>query len=147
MRDWLTKADKFYQDSKRAIYPPFTKASAGYLLHLSIELYLKAYLIDRNEITTDTALRRAGHDLERLFKRCMKLEPLFEYVYQGDHKDQLDWIEYLNGFGYPDGGVRYGFTASTDLPEDVHTYFENLVVLVEQAINKTRVITELIYSD
>ena len=141
----MQKAEGFYADSQFTFYPPFSPGTSGYLLHLAIELYLKAFLIDRGQFGSPKQLRMSGHDLERLFKRCVRVEKVLLYAYQDQKTDQLDWMKRINPFGYPDGGVRYALGGKPRLDKDIHNYFDNLVGMITDTVNGKKVITDLVY--
>lgn len=86
-----------YLSEKRNLHIP------AYLLHWSIELYLKAFLLHHEKF-------EKGHDLNRLFRVCTTLDPKINELSLRTPDvpyDQSYWIDKINPYGKDEGGLRY----------------------------------------
>ena len=96
---WLELADDTYETSRREMFKRISEKNLlhvpAYLLHWSVELYLKAFLLHH-----DAFVR--GHNLNTLFIRCLAIDQrLNDISFRNDEVpfDQKYWIEKINIYG------------------------------------------------
>jgi hypothetical protein len=136
LSSWLTLADNAYNSSKYlSLNPQFGIAVFIYLLHWSIELYLKAFLLNCDVQVID-------HKLASLYNKCVKYDGSFNsFVYRG--REQKYWIKWLDIAGAKDGGVRYLHKDRTSyvFPGDINEAFQNLISYIKSKVNMNKDIT------
>lgn len=104
---WIELANDVYAESKELMYKKLSGHKMlhvpAYLLHWSIELYLKAFLLQHDN-------SKKGHDLNHLFKLCVDIDQKINdqclRTKDAPH-DQLYWINLINPYGKEEGGLRY----------------------------------------
>lgn len=147
---WLELADDAFQTSKKLMYErlskkPFKLHLPAYILHLSIELYLKAFLMNNNVFFNHGT---KGHDLNFLFDKCLSIKPDLDTIClqsTNSKYKQSYWINHINEFG-KNGGLRYlsrkrvrwNFCVLT------YDYLDDLVNYINRNTDKNKVINTFI---
>lgn len=140
---WIRKADEVYRASRDlTLVPIYSGAVPMFLLHWSIELYLKGFLLESNAFVT-------GHSLKRLYNRCKSIDPNLEKIevldLRGDGKCYPSfWINYIDVFGEEKGGVRYLNKSKTmyAYPTNIHNNFDDLIAYIKNVIDGDTDITD-----
>lgn len=147
LKNWLELASDYYATSKDLIFHKITYKqppnSGAHLLHLSIELYLKAFLMHHD---IAFPFNQKGHDLCFLFSKCLKIDPNSENISTNPlNYKQSYWINSINEYG-KHGGIRY---MSSKRPEWsiyilIHEQFDDLVEHINVKCDKNKIITKFI---
>jgi hypothetical protein len=137
LSSWVRLADNAYDSSKYlSLNPQFGFAVFIYLLHWSIELYLKAFLLNRD-------IQLTGHELADLYKECVNNNASFDsFVYRG--REQKYWINLLDIAGAKDGGVRYLHKNKTSyvFPSNIYEAFQDLTSYIKCNVNMNKDISK-----
>jgi len=137
---WIKKANGFYQTAKfldnpiiEISYNIDSITSSWYLLHHSIELFLKAILINYNGFNSATS---KIHDLNKLAEKVDGLDQKIDFLLKEvkDNRSIKQWISFINPFGFPNGGIRYnqpdkGLYAA---PLGISCYFSDLIETIKE---------------
>lgn len=146
---WVELADDAYLESRELMYKKITAHGPlhvpAFLLHWSVELYLKSFLM-QNEKSFDRSGAK-GHDLAMLFNECLKLEPSMENLskFNVDEKEgQSYWINLINEYGSYQGGVRYlnRTRRSWSFFVLIHDRLDDLVGFIKSKIDMKKDITD-----
>lgn len=98
-KQWIKNADLTYC-SARFLFStgnPFLWFNGAYLLHQSVEKYIKTLLLSKG--VKNECLKNLGHDIKKLFKKIICYFPELNIQ---EIKSFLNEIIHLNEFRYPD---------------------------------------------
>lgn len=147
---WLELADDAYIESKELMYKKISTKKPlyvpAYLLHWSIELYLKAFLM-QYEKPFERGTK--GHDLLTLFSQCLEIDSTMEYLSQFT-KDEIEkqsyWLDLINEYGKEQGGVRYlnKNRKTWSFFVLIHDRLDNLVAYIKKMTNPQKDITQFL---
>lgn len=154
LKNWIRIAEGYYETAKLLEDPRLavgntkadTFASSWYLLHHSMELYLKAHLIHRKKYSkTNSRI----HDLDELAKKSAGLVTAVDNALNEVVKEKpvKNWLHFINVFGFPNGGVRYLQSQKKmyAAPLGVSYYFSNLVnTITDECKNDEQEIDQII---
>ena len=107
--EWLYNADHFYV-AARYLYWKGLIQEFGFLGAHAIELYLKAYLIEK------TGSYPEGHQLIKIYGECQKYDEFFQdetlsanFISREDNSTiGTDWPRYIDAIKYPEPLPKYG---------------------------------------
>lgn len=148
---WIEIADEAYADSRELMYKKLSTKKPlnipAYLLHWSMELYLKAYLM-QNEVNFERSGAK-GHDLIGLFKKCLVISPKMENLskfQQNEKEGQSYWLDLVNEYGKERGGIKYlnKNRENWSFYVLIHDRLDNLVKYIKDSVDKSKDITELV---
>ena len=145
---WLKLADTAFDDSRQLMFDKISKSKindlrvSAFLLHWSIELYLKAFLFDKNQGAW-------GHDLIKIFKNCLKIDPEInnQNLRTKELKHHQDyWIAEINRFGNEYGGFRYINESNVEFSFYVmiHEQFEEMITYIKKVTNDSKNISPML---
>ncbi len=145
---WLALADTAFNDSRSLMFQKISgnKFSElrvpAFLLHWSIELYLKAFLLNLD-------MQKPGHDLISLFDVCEKNCPQINtqnFRTEGFDFDQRHWVKSINQFGHDRGGFRYltRVNINSSFYLMIHEQFDEMISFIKGAVDLRKDITGLI---
>lgn len=138
---WISKANAFYETAKFLENPIIVvnynnidvTTPSWYLLHHSMELFLKSILINYNKFDLKTA---KIHDLNKLSDKIIGLNQKIDKELNAVKSDKKikQWLFFINPFGYPNGGLRYsqsnkGLYAA---PLGISYFFSDLIVIIKE---------------
>jgi hypothetical protein len=143
---WIDEADDIYAESKILMYKklasrrPFTVPA--FMIHWSIELYLKGFLMNHGKLLK-------GHDLNRLFKLCIQIDPNINNSSLRTQElpyDQSYWIDQINPYGKNEGGIRYLNSKITSyfFSDHVYDFLDDLVKYIKRNIDPNKDITHFL---
>ncbi len=98
-KEWLKRANNDFLFAKAGFEETGIAMDTCFLVHQSVEKYLKGYLVDNN------IEPERSHVLPRVLKKCIKMDDSFSQLEEG--------CEFLNKFYQPSrypGGVILDFT-------------------------------------
>lgn len=142
---WLELADDTYQTSRQEMFKRVSEKKLlhvpAYMLHWSVELYLKAFLLHH-----DAFVR--GHDLSGLFDRCLVIDQqLNEISFRNEEVpfDQKYWIEKINTYG-ENGGMRYLDSTRPvwEFQVTIYDFLDDLVAHIRNNVDRNKNISGLI---
>lgn len=142
---WLELADDTYETSRREMFKRISEKNLlhvpAYLLHWSVELYLKAFLLHH-----DAFVR--GHNLNNLFIRCLAIDQrLNDISFRNDEVpfDQKYWIEKINIYG-ENGGMRYLDSTRPvwEFQVTIYDFLDDLVRYIRENVDKNKDISGFI---
>src|SRR5581483_4777351 len=100
-----------------------------YLLHVSIELYLKSFILNAGK-----SIER-GHSLEKLYRTCEAIDQdISKYVALAD-------LIALDPFGDFEGGAKYPSLMPTGIQIAIQDRFHGLVKYINEACDPSKKIT------
>jgi len=143
---WLELANDVYAESKVLMYKMLTEKRTlhipAYLLHWSIELYLKAFLMQHGKF-------EKGHDLNRLFKLCVSIDPHINELSLRTPEvphDQSVWIDKINPYGKDEGGLRYLNKKRTawEFQVTIYDFLDDMVEYIKAQTDHSKDITQFL---
>jgi len=143
---WLELANDVYTESKDLMYKMLTAKRSlnipAYLLHWSIELYLKAFLMQHGKF-------EKGHDLNRLFRLCVNIDPrINDLCLRTDEVpyDQSFWIDRINPYGKDEGGLRYlnKKRPTWSFQVTIYDFLDDMVEYIKAEVEPTKDITQFL---
>jgi hypothetical protein len=153
LKSWLVSAEEFFLTAqflenlhvKIKLKIPSSKSS-WYLLHHSIELLLKAILINYNKFDTKNS---QIHSLEKLLDKVKGLNKKIDKTLEEKHagKSVNNWITFIDSFGFPKGGLRYLQKKSHiyAAPIGISEYFNKLIEVVKSESNLDKDIESIVF--
>jgi len=152
IKDWIDSADGYYKTARflenpviEVQYKIDSIKSSWYLLHHSLELYLKAILMNYDKYSkTDTKI----HNLTELLNMVDGLNPKIDEKLKKvvDNRSIKQWISFINPFGYPNGGIRYMQKGKSmyATPLGISYFFNELIDVINSECNQEKEIDELV---
>jgi len=152
LKNWIDSAEEYYKTAQFLGNPLVevklkvpTLKSSWYLLHHSLELFLKAVLINHNKFNIKNS---KIHNLRELLDKVSGLSPKIDKILAEKRSGRSikNWILFINPFGSPNGGLRYLQKDSHiyAAPLDISQYFNKLVEIIKSESNLDKEITEIV---
>jgi len=101
IKNYIEKTNEIWESAILLWNSLISFSAPAFLTHWSIELYLKAFLLDKNKKIKEITKGRNGHDLIKLYNQAKEIDI---NIYKENIKREINLI---NKFGYPYGGIRY----------------------------------------
>jgi hypothetical protein len=142
---WLELANDVYAESKELMYKMLSTKRMlhipAYLLHWSIELYLKAFLMNQSKFPKI-------HDLNRLFKLCLVIDPNLANLCLRTPEvpyDQSYWIDKINPYG-EEGGLRYlnKNRLNWSFQVTIYDFLDDMVDYIKRNVDTNKDITQFL---
>jgi hypothetical protein len=127
--------DLYSKSSPKDFKEGIPRPPALFVLHTSIELALKAFLINKGLTINLLRSKKYGHNLFSLICEARRRDNFFK------EPGIIQFINKLNDWGYPDSGVRYPDDRSqsriiggnfNDISKKIIEYIGSVVVNVNQ---------------